>query len=71
VRSRRFTMLRFTILCYVLICIPWGFDAENYRQGPMLLLMSMKLFPTLVLFVLCCAASAGVTERRSTAEQVG
>lgn len=36
----------------ILTCIPWRFDDEHWRNGPGILLMSMKLWPTIALFFL-------------------
>ena len=58
----------------ILISIPWNFDSPAFRSGPGLIMMSMKLFPILVLFVMCCGF-AGLFGRRflasnqSTSEQ--
>lgn len=43
------------LISYTVICMPWPF--EHYRSGPVLPLMSIKLFPTMLLFVLCCRAT--------------
>ncbi len=38
------------VLCYGLTCIPWNFVAPPWRAGVGIFLMSMKLWPTIVLF---------------------
>jgi len=39
-----------TILCYVITCLHWNFESANWRSGPGIILMSIKLWPTLILF---------------------
>ena len=39
---------------YLLTCLPWNYFAPAYREGAGILLMSMKLFPTLFLYLLVC-----------------
>jgi hypothetical protein len=38
------------VLLYVLTAIPWRYDAETYRSGWRVVLMSMKLLPVVCLF---------------------
>lgn len=40
------------LVSLILTCIPWRFDDERWRSGPGILLMSMKLWPTIALFFL-------------------
>ncbi|MGI8908068.1 MAG: glycosyltransferase family 87 protein [Candidatus Sumerlaeaceae bacterium] len=53
-KRRYWKTTRLVVACYMIICVPWQFDAEIYRQGAGLLLMSAKLWPTVVLFGVCC-----------------
>ncbi len=48
--TKRFTTAGVVIVCYALTCLPWNFDAAPWRSGAGILLMSLKLWPTLVLF---------------------
>lgn len=54
---RRWGVFRLVVACYLLIFIPWAYDSTVYRHGPALLLMSMKLFPAVILFG-CCLLTA-------------
>jgi alpha-1,2-mannosyltransferase len=51
-----------TAALVIFISIPWNFDSPAFRGGPGLILMSMKLFPVLILFVICCGF-AGLYDR--------
>jgi hypothetical protein len=42
--------------CILLTMLPWDFGSRAFHSGPEVLLMSMKLFPMLALFVLCLTA---------------
>jgi alpha-1,2-mannosyltransferase len=50
VSLRRPVALIVTLLCYLLICMPWHFDDPRWTAGPGILLMSIKLWPALLLF---------------------
>lgn len=56
IQRRRYVTLALTLLSLVLISIPWRFDGPAFTSGVGVLLMSMKLFPALVIFVLLCAS---------------
>jgi hypothetical protein len=47
---------------FLLTAVPWQFDAPRFQSGFWIPLMSMKLFPTLLLFALCLA-SKGLLSR--------
>ncbi len=38
------------VACYLVTCIPWDFAAVPWRQGTGIILMSLKLWPTIGLF---------------------
>jgi hypothetical protein len=52
---RRWTVMALTVGCYGISLLPWHFDANAFRHGPGLLLMSIKLFPTIALLLLTFA----------------
>jgi len=39
-----------TVLCYIVTCLHWNFESLSWRSGPGIILMSIKLWPTLILF---------------------
>lgn len=55
--QRRFITLALAALVLVLICIPWPFATPSFSAGWRVLLMSLKLYPTVLLFALICANS--------------
>lgn len=55
-------------LCYVAIAAPWHYDAPAFRHGAGIFLMSIKLFPTLALFLLCLAAPKLILKPATTVE---
>lgn len=48
--SKRYLITAGAILCYLVICLPWPFTHPRFETGPGILLMSVKLWPALVLF---------------------
>src|SRR5690606_20770653 len=48
--QRRFWIMGLIVACYIITCIPWHYDSVKWQQGAGIVLMSLKLWPTLVLF---------------------
>lgn len=48
--QKRWATLGILVICQVIISIPWDFAAVPWRSGAGILLMSLKLWPTLLLF---------------------
>lgn len=55
--TRRHWGAGLALAALVLTELPWGYDSPAWRQSWGVWLMSMKLFPALLLFALACAAS--------------
>jgi len=47
---RNWALFSLTVASYFLTILPWRFDAEYFRTGAGILLMSVKLYPTLLLY---------------------
>ena len=50
-RDRRLSLV-LIVLAVLIICLPVAFDSDIFRQGPLLILMSLKLVPPLMLFII-------------------
>lgn len=56
---RRWISVGAVLVCYGLICVPWVFHRPEFRSGAGILLMSLKLWPTLALFGLALCFQVG------------
>lgn len=59
---RRWGMLGLLAGVWIVISVPWNYAAPAWREGAGVILMSVKLFPTLVLFGQVCRETAVVTK---------
>ncbi len=62
--SKRYLITTSIVLCYGVICLPWPFSHPAFQHGTGILLMSLKLWPTLILFGLNLCFSQKQSPRR-------
>lgn len=53
--ERKLSQMALLLVAYLITIVPIRFDAESFRSGIGVLLMSSKLYPTLLLYWLCVA----------------
>lgn len=63
VMRRRWGSALAVLACYIVICLPWDFYRPEFRAGAGIILMSVKLWPALVLFGLALCFQHGERSR--------
>jgi hypothetical protein len=69
--ARRPVSFILALFIFTALAIPWPYDADPLRNGPAVLLMSLRLWPILALYGWLLSSRAGAINIRSTSTTVG